>query len=276
MQILPKAVATLRDGSLSEHLEAVQARIRVAPADADLRAQLFQLAAVQGDWPRAAEQLTLCAQFNPQAGPMATLYAQAIAGERQRETVLAGDDEPAFFAGRSAWCEALLQALRLQAAQPSQAADLRAQALQEAGTRAGILAGEAAGLPARYGWIADGDSRLGPVCEWIAGGRYGWLPFEDILRISLLAPDGLCDVLWARAEVMLADGRVLHGLVPARYPAPLGETLAGQGEALRLGRETRWRPLGDDAYAGAGQKMWITDAGEYALLDVRGLDQEAG
>lgn len=274
---MQNSAPSLRDGSLSQHLQTVEARIRRAPGDADLRAQLFQLAAVQGDWTRAAEQLRLCAQFNPQSRPMAALYAQAIAGERRREAVLAGTEDPVFLSGvRAGWCDLLVQALRADANDPARAAALRAQAMEAAPARAGAIVGAREADPEPYAWIGDGDSRLGPVCELISAGQYGWLPFEDVSQLSLLAPEGLSDVLWARAEILLNDGRTLHGLVPARYPAFAGERLADQDDALRLGRETRWRELADGTYAGEGQKMWVTDAGEYAVLDVRGLRQEAG
>lgn len=274
---MQNSAPSLRDGSLSQHLGAVESRIRRAPGDADLRAQLFQLAAVQGDWTRAAEQLRLCAQFSPQSRPMAALYAQAVAGERKREAVLAGTEVPVFFATRARpeWCDMLLQALRVDAADSSRAAALRAQAMEAAPTRAGSLTGADEAEPVPYAWICDGDSRLGPVCELISAGQYGWLPFEDVSQVSLLAPEGLCDVVWARAEVLLIDGRTLHGLVPARYPAPPGARMVDQDEPLRLGRETRWRELSDGIYAGEGQKMWVTDAGDFALLDVRGVRQEA-
>ncbi|MFJ0968219.1 type VI secretion system accessory protein TagJ [Bordetella bronchiseptica] len=258
-----------RDGGLAGQAAAVQARIRRAPADADLRAQLFQLAAVQGDWRRAAEQLQLCAQLNPLAQPMANLYLAAIHGELRREAVLAGQAEPGFLAERPCWCEPLLQALRAQASDPERAAMLRAQAFDAAQASAGTLEDAAAGQ-AGYAWICDGDSRLGPVCELILDGSYAWLPFAQVAAVHLPAPQGLCDLVWARAEIALADGAVVRGLVPARYPPS-----AGQDDGLRLGRATCWRPLGQDGYAGEGQKMWLTDAGEFALLDVRALRRQA-
>ncbi len=55
----------LHTGSLATHMDTVAARIRRQPGDADLRAQLFQLLAVQGEWERAAEQLKLCAELSP-------------------------------------------------------------------------------------------------------------------------------------------------------------------------------------------------------------------
>ncbi|ANN68567.1 type VI secretion system accessory protein TagJ [Bordetella bronchialis] len=270
--------APLHAGSLAARIESVVAGVRRQPGDADLRAQLFQLLAVQGEWERAAEQIKLCAELNPQAAPMALMYDRAIAAERRREAVLAGQAEPALPGPRPDWLDALLQALRHDPADGARAAALRARALEDADTQAGTLELAGEGAPRPFDWICDGDSRLGPVFEFIHGEHYAWLPFPYVRGIRLLPPEGLSDVLWARAEIALADGRVLHALVPARYPAPAGRRMGDQDERLRLGRLTQWEPLhagqgAYPAYTGAGQKMWLTDRGEYALLDIRGLER---
>ena len=270
---MTKPAVALRESSLPQHLDAIQSQIRRQPADADLRAQLFQLMVVQGDWTRASEQLQLCAQLNAQAQPMAIVYEHAIAAERRRESVLAGQDEqPAALGASPDWFSELQQALRCDASAPQQAAELRARAYEAAQTRGGQLSGAADEPPAAFEWISDGDSRLGPVFEFMVGGRYVWLPFSRLSSVRLLPPEGLCDVVWAQAEITLDDGQTQHGLVPARYPAPAGQRLADLADAAKLGRLTDWHPLHGDTFAGIGQKMWMTDQGEYALLDVRSLE----
>src|SRR3546814_16376647 len=129
---MTKPAVALRENSLSQHLTSVQAQIRRQPADADLRAQLFQLMAVQGDWTRASEQLKLCAQLNAQAQPMAMVYEQAIAAEQQRERVLAGQAEPEYFGAPPDWFADLAPAPRLAAHAPPPAAETRARPSQAA------------------------------------------------------------------------------------------------------------------------------------------------
>ncbi len=260
---------TLSDGGIAQKLTLVQERIRAQPADADLRAQLFQLAAVQGDWKRAADQLRISAELNRQAQPVAALYQGALAAEAQREAVFAGRAEPALLGPVEPWVETLAQALRAPA---QAAADMRLQAAEAAQARAGSLACAPADARAPFAWLCDGDSRLGPVCELIAGGRYCWTPFAALRSLRILPPEGLADLIWAQAEAVFEDGRQLACLIPARYPAPDGAAQSELDEALRLGRRTEWLPLGGETYRGAGQKMWLTDAGEYALLDVRALE----
>lgn len=258
--------------SLAGQLDELQAQMRRQPADADLRAQLFQLLAVQGDWARAAEQLNVCGHLNAQARPTQVLYASAIAAERERESVLGGQAEPALLDEPCDWLRAMISALRLDGTSPAQAAELRGKAFEDASARGGALevATQEAAQP--FQWICDADSRLGPVFEFLAGGRYVWLPFAALKRVRLLAPEGLCDLIWAQAEIELDDGRVRQGLVPARYPAAPGARMAELPDSAKLGRTTDWRALHGDTYAGVGQKMWLTDAAETALLEVRSLE----
>lgn len=273
---MARTAVPLHTGSLADHMDAVVAQIRRQPGDADLRAQLFQLLAVQGEWERAVEQLKLCAELNPQAAPTALMYDRAIAAERQREAVLAGQVDPAVPGPRPPWLDRLLEALRHDAADPARAEATRARALDDAEPLAGTLqhAGDTQPLP--FAWICDGDSRLGPIFEFIHGEHYAWLPFSYLRKVRLLPPEALCDVIWAQAEITLADTRVLHALIPARYPAPAGRRMADQEERLRVGRLTQWEPLHGETYTGVGQKMWLTDQGEYALLDIRAVEHADG
>lgn len=271
--------------SLSGQLEEVQAQIRRRPADADLRAQLFQLLVVQGDWARAAEQLSVCGALSAQARPTVALYASAIAAEREREAVLAGDGEPFMLSEPDAWMQALLSALHRDGQGPKdEVAEQRSRALQDADARGGTVQGVMQGVgrggvqgvgqdtPLPFQWMCDGDSRLGPVFEFLGAGRYVWLPFTALKCLRLLAPEGLCDLVWSRAEIELVGGRTLQGLVPARYPPAPGARMIDQPDPVKLGRVTEWRPLYADTYAGVGQKMWLTDAGEFALLDLRSVE----
>ena len=50
--------------------------------------------------------------------------------------------------------------------------------MDDAPTAAGTVNGR------RFEWIADADSRLGPMLEVIINGRYGWLPMASIAPAS--------------------------------------------------------------------------------------------
>ena len=52
----------------------------------------------------------------------------------------------------------------------------------------------------------------------------------------------------------------------------LSQGLAPREHALRLARRTEWKELDADTFIGSGQRMWTTDTGETALLDVRHVE----
>ena len=54
--------------------------------------------------------------------------------------------------------------------------------------------------------------------------------------------------------------------MPVRYPG----SLEGLDDETTLGRRTDWLPLaGEEQYAGVGQRMLISEAGDHSLLDLR-------
>lgn len=262
------AERSLRDGDPVLALQQLQEQVRSAPGDARLRIFLFQLLAVQGDWERAAAQLDVAAKLDPSALAMAQLYRAAIECERQRARVFAGKTSPMIFGQPAPWLELLIESLlRAGCGDAVLSAQLRADAFGQADAVSGTLDGQP------FSWIADADSRLGPVLEAIIDGKYYWAPFAHLRTIVLDAPHDLRDVVWMPAHFVLANGGEAVGLVPTRYP---GSEHAGP--ACALGRKTEWQDVAPGAWHGLGQRMLVTDASEVALMDIRNivLDAAAG
>ncbi|MFY9940838.1 MAG: type VI secretion system accessory protein TagJ, partial [Desulfobacterales bacterium] len=69
-----------------------------------------------------------------------------------------------------------------------------------------------------------------------------------------------------------ANGGESVGLIPTRYP---GSEQSGDPE-VRRGRKTEWLAQPGGGYIGEGQRMFFTDAGEYALMEVRRIDLNTG
>ncbi|WP_169293097.1 type VI secretion system accessory protein TagJ [Advenella sp. EE-W14] len=252
---------------VSELLNRVKASIRKNPGDADLRAQLFQLLVITGDWDKACDQLTLSAEMNAQAQPLAVAYGGAIRAEQEREAVFRGETIPAVLARPPAWMAMLIEALKTP--DEEQAAGLRAVAMETAPGSIGQLDIDGQDNTLSFEWICDGDGRIGPVCELIVNGRYGWVPFESIASIRFIAPQGLTDLVWAQVEVDMQDKRQYTGLMPVRYPAPAGSSYARLDDAANLSHRTEWQYCSEQVYFGIGQKMWMTANSEQAILDVR-------
>ena len=262
---------TLRDGTLADTLVELQTRVRNEPANAKHRIFLFELLAVLGQWDRALNQLNVAGELSAAALAMVQMYREALNCEVLRAEVFAGKRSPLVFGQPEQWVALMIEALRLTAdGRTGQAEDLRATALEAATATSGNLRVSANPEdPAQpLEWIADADSRLGPVLEAIVNGRYYWIPFRNIRTIMIEKPADLRDLVWMPARFQWANGGEAVGLIPTRYP----DSEASEDDALRLARRTDWSERGPQTFTGLGQRMLATDAGEFALMDVRRID----
>jgi type VI secretion system protein ImpE len=243
-------------------LPVLQAQVRQAPADVKLRIFLFQLLCVLGQWQRAGTQLEVCGELDASTLAMVNTYREALQCELVREAVFAGRSTPMVLGRPEPWVAWLVEALQADArGDAAAAARLRTHAFEMAPASAGTLNGEP------FEWIADADSRLGPVLEVIVNGRYGWLPFAALGRLRIDPPDDLRDFVWAPAHLAFASGGETVALVPTRYPLAAD---AVNGKEL-LARSTEWDTLSADQYAGRGQRVLATGTQELGLLAVREL-----
>ena len=254
------AEQALKDGDALAALKLLSEQIRSQPQDAKLRVFLFQLLCINGQWQRALNQLNVALELDAGMLPMVQTYREAIACEALRMKVFAGEKVPMLFGEPETWVALLIEAL-LREGQGDVAAGqaLRAQALEQAPASAGSINEQP------FSWIADGDSRLGPVIEAIINGKYYWLPWNRLARVEIDPPQDLRDAIWMPAHFMFTNGGEVVGLIPTRYP----DTDLAAGDALALSRATEWREGGSDSYIGLGQRLWSTDGEEFALMDVR-------
>ncbi len=178
---------------------------------------------------------------------------------------MAGRRKPTVIGEPSSWEAMLLQSLQgLQQGNRQEAMPLREQAFDLAET----VRGSIDGVP--FEWIADADARFGPCLEIILKTGYAWVPFSRLRAIAFDAPTDLRDKVWSPVRITWSHGGEAIGFVPTRYP---GSELAADSD-LVLARRTEWTDLGDDCFVGSGQRMLVTDAGEYPLLDIRSLSFE--
>jgi len=241
-------------------LELLQRQVRECAADAKLRVFLFQLLCVLGQWQRASTQLELCGELDAATLPMVNTYREALKCELVREAVFAGKTTPIAFGQPQAWVAWLVDALHAQArGDAASAARLRSEAFEAAPATSGTLNGEA------FEWIADADSRLGPVIEAVVKGRYCWVPFAAVAKVVVEAPVDLRDLVWAPAQFQLHNGGEAVALIPSRYVGS-GASAAG---ALQLSRATEWSELAPDHFSGLGQRLFTTSGPELGLLEAR-------
>ena len=241
-------------------LDLLQRQVREHAADTKLRVFLFQLLCVLGQWQRASTQLEVCGELDAATLPMVNTYREALKCELVREAVFAGKTTPIAFGQPQAWVAWLVEALQAQArGDAAGAARLRTEAFEAAPATPGTLNGKA------FEWIADADSRLGPVIEAVIKGRYCWVPFAAVAKVVIEAPVDLRDLVWAPAQFQLHNGGQTVALIPTRY---VGSGASATG-ALQLSRATEWLELAPDHFSGLGQRLFTTSGPELGLLETR-------
>jgi type VI secretion system protein ImpE len=253
----------LQAGQLEDSLTALEAQVRAEPADAKLRVFLFQLLSTMGNWERALSQLNIAAELDALNLLMAQVCGAALNCEVLRAEIFAGKRSPLVFGEPDEWVGLLVQANQMIAEGKYKASQkLRERAFDLAPAIAGSVDGMA------FEWIADADTRLGPVLEAIVDGKYYWIPFTAIKRIKIEPPADLRDMVWIPTYFTWVNGGETAGLIPTRYP----NSESSKDNAIRLARKTEWIELPEGVYLGLGQRILTTDKDEFPLLQIRQMD----
>jgi type VI secretion system protein ImpE len=262
MSVANAAELSLKNGDPAAALAQLQEQVREKPADAALRVFLFQLLCVRGEWERALNQLKVACGLDASALAMAQMYGEAVRCEAIRKDVFDGKKAPMVFGEPEQWLALLIESLLVAGrGNLSQSADLRAKAFEAADTSSGEINGQP------FEWVADADSRLGPVLEAVINGRYYWVPFSRLAEVKIEEPEDLRDLVWIPANLRFENGGEMLSLIPTRYP---GSETSEDG-LIALARKTVWQEVAPDTHHGLGQRLIATDAGDVPLLELRTL-----
>lgn len=268
---LAAAESAIRASEPKAALASLTAAVKANPSKVELRIFLAQVLCVLGQWERAHTQLNVIADMDSSAGPMREMVGHALRCEKIRAAVFAGRRSPMIFGEPETWLATLIESmLREGAGEGALAQSLAAQAFDAAPTSCGTIDGT------RFEWIADADSRLGPVLEAMVNGRYCWIPFSRLAGVEIEAPADLRDMVWLPAQLRFASGGEAIAMLPTRYPGS-EQSVDGQ---IGMARKTEWSeaPPASGRWLGLGQRVLITDRGEHDLLSVRSIsiDTTAG
>lgn len=262
-EALESAEALVRSGDPRGALAQLTLAVKAAPAKPALRIFLAQLLCILGQWERAHTQLNVAADMDASAGPMREMVGHALRCEKIRAAVFAGRRTPMVFGQPDPWLALLIESLlRSEQGAPAAVAQLAQQAFDDAPATTGNIDGQP------FAWIADADSRLGPVLEAMVNGRYYWVPFSRLAAINFEPAVDLRDRVWIPAHLTFANGGEVIAMVPSRYP---GSESSTDGQVL-LATRTEWTPLGEERFAGLGQRVLVTDAGEFDLLSIHRIE----
>jgi type VI secretion system protein ImpE len=253
---------SLKSGDPVAALDQLQEQVRARPDDPKLRIFLFQLLCVVGKWDRALNQLTVAAELDKAALAMAQTYGDAVRCEAIRADVFEGRKSPMIFGQPDQWLALLIESLLVAGrGEPQRSQELRARAFEEAPATGGTIDGRP------FAWIADADSRIGPVLEAVINGRYYWVPVSRLLKIDIEEPEDLRDMVWMPAHLQFENGGESVALIPTRYA---GSEASADGLIL-LARKTIWEEIAADTFRGLGQRIMATDGDDIPLMDVRSI-----
>jgi type VI secretion system protein ImpE len=234
--------------------------VRAKPADPKLRIFLFQLLCVLGQWERALNQLDVASGLDPGALAMAKTYGDAVRCEAVRGDGFVGKKSPMIFGQPEQWLALLIESLLVAGSgERERSQELRSRAFEAAPASQGDIDARP------FSWIADADSRLGPVLEAVINGRYYWVPFSRLIKIQIEPPEDLRDMVWMPAHLQFENGGESVALIPTRYP---GSETASDG-LIALARKTVWEEIAPDAHRGLGQRIIATDTDDVPLMEVR-------
>lgn len=259
MQDFTFLTQALKNASLDEIFEQVLAQVKEHPQDLKAREVLFKLYCVEGVWDKALLQLQTLAMLDEGLQKQTELYKNLVFSEMQRMQILTGKRPAVTLQGDTPeWMAKLQQANAEHYAGKGEQAEISRQEAFE-------LAPESAGKSdtlGEFSWIADSDSRIGPVCEFIYAGGYRWLPFSSLQQLSVSTPGDLLDLLWIPSTLKI-DGEVYHGFIPARYPVNNSDS-----QDCKLGLKTEWATLSDILFTGSGRKVLTTNVSEHSIMEV--------
>lgn len=263
---LAEAEAAIRAGQPQAALPLLTAAVKAAPANARLRVFMAQLLCVLGQWGRAHTQLNVIADMDAKTAPMREMVGHALRCELMREAVFAGRRSPMIFGQPDEWLALLIESLLRAGQNESELAQsLAARAFEAAPATRGQINGEP------FEWIADADSRLGPVLEAMINGRYYWVPFSRLARVSIELPTDLRDMVWLPAQLSFSNGGEQIAMLPTRYAG----SEKSSDDAILMARKTEWRADGPERFLGLGQRVLVTDQGEHDMLAVRLIELES-
>lgn len=254
-------LSLLSEDPLSVVLAKAEAQVKAAPIDADKRAHWVQLLILQGEWERAQTQLNAWETLTPASRPIIQQLLASVDAERHREKVFCAETTPYFLTEPQTWLSTLAKALQACGANAYEERTLAYSLADESeGT---LLEDGTDNQPHHFAWLADADSRLGPVCELLIDNHYYWVPFNEIASITFQKPMNIVHLVWRHALIKLRSGLQKVCQIPARYPIT-----SESSDSHRLCHRTDWFPLDDsqEHYSGQGQKSWLTDGSEYPLL----------
>src|SRR5581483_9854848 len=206
------AKALLDAGQLNAAIEQLNKDVKARPTDNRLRSFLFELLCFAGDYQRADRQLEVIGHQSAATEIGVQIYRNAMAAEQKRQRTFTDGLRPHFILEPPPYVHLHLEAVNhLRENRQEEAEALLEQSPR---TRPAVI-GHLNGQP--FTSLRDSDDLLAPFLEVIIHDNYTWLPFDQLKRVEIAAPQRLRDLLWATAKIETYGGPAGEVLLPVLY-----------------------------------------------------------
>lgn len=262
-----KAKELFDAGQLLAAIEQLNQEVRSYPTDPQRRTFLFELLCFAGEYQRAERQLEAIGHQGATAEVGAQVYRNILAAEEARRRLFSEGLRPNFLLAPPPYVHLHLEAVnRLRESRTDEAKALLGQSEHSRPRLRGRIDGS------HFLDFRDADDLIGPFLEVIVQRNYVWLPFEQIRRIQISPPKKLRDLIWIPANLESHSGPIGEVFLPVLYSG----SSAHSDDQVRLGRMTDWKDVGEGLALGVGQRLFLVDDEERAMLEVREIEIEAG
>jgi len=250
-------------GNLSGAIESTLSAVKSNPTDITARIFLFELSCFSGDWERAERQLDVIGQQDVNAMIGAHIYKQNFEAERDRMSLFSRGQIPECLMQPPNYVEGLLAAI----------AHVKDGKLKEAKEVVDQVEEKRPAFTCKVNGDESADFRdfndlTCCVFEAIVKDSYTWLPFEQVQKVEFMEPKSLRDRYWMQAEIELTNGTKGEMFIPSLYSG----SFKSDDDAIRLGRATDWREIGEDILVGDGVRLFQYEGGHIAISDINTIE----
>jgi type VI secretion system protein ImpE len=245
-------------GELDEAVRLQAGVVDARPAEPSARLFLFELLALSGRFRDARDQLMAVESDDRSWVRVRRGFRRLLRAAYQRQR----GRRPTFFHTIPRHAARRWAAMRALAQEDS---TLAARRIDKADRITPMVRGHLDGR--EFLGLRDADDRFASVLEVLFDGRYMWVPFEQVKRVTLRPAIGPLDSAFRPARVKLVTGDEFDGHLPLVYPA--SDEFGG---AFACGQEIDYLESHGGPAMCVGARVWMTGDEEVLLGDLKQLD----
>jgi len=256
-----RALELFNDGKLTAAIGEAIEEVKSHPADVSKRLILSELLCFIGEYEKADKHLETAFMQSPDLNLPTALGRQLIRAATARRKWFDDCAVPDMLAPLDPIVE---QQLKLWTLHRAGDADRVVESINDLQAYCDHTRGQADESP--FTGFRDLDDSTATCLEVLTStGKYYWVPWH---RIELLEFEPIRrprDLLWREAHLLVREGPDAVVYIPVSYPA----TTVDDGDAALLGRTTQWQESDTGAATGIGQRIFLIDDQEKAILDLQ-------